>query len=147
MVWAEVYVTSRTPLLVVEKGAKINPDFYLEEVLSKKLSSWSREHSKNLIQLLHKFKKVQRWFCGNLPDFIDANKWPANSPDLNVLEYSAWTTLGEEACAKRNGSVDALKSSLKKVWKEFPQKTLRAAVESYPKRLKAVIRTKGGHID
>ncbi|KIH67820.1 hypothetical protein ANCDUO_01845 [Ancylostoma duodenale] len=95
----------------------------------------------------HKSKKVQRWCRENLTDFIDANEWPANSPDLNVMDYSVWAILEEKACAKQHGSVDALKISRKKAWEDIPQETLRAAVESYPKRLKAVIKAKGGHIE
>ncbi|KIH44434.1 hypothetical protein ANCDUO_25540, partial [Ancylostoma duodenale] len=102
---------------------------------------------KNSIQLLHKSKKVRRWCRENLPDFIDANEWPANYPDLNVMDYYVWSILEEKACAKRHGGVDALESSLKKVWEKIPQETLWAAVESYPKRLKAVIRVEGGHIE
>ncbi|KIH59283.1 hypothetical protein ANCDUO_10489 [Ancylostoma duodenale] len=59
-------------------------------------------------------------------------EWPANSPDLDVMEDSIWAILEGKACAKRHGSVDALKSSFKKAWEEIPQETLRAAVESYP---------------
>ncbi|KIH64197.1 hypothetical protein ANCDUO_05501 [Ancylostoma duodenale] len=73
MVWAEVSATGRSPLIFEEKGAEINTDFYLEEVLKKELSPRSREHFKNSIQLLNKFKKVQRWCRENLSDFIDVN--------------------------------------------------------------------------
>ncbi|EYC34218.1 hypothetical protein Y032_0001g309 [Ancylostoma ceylanicum] len=46
MVWAGMSATGRTPLIFVEKGAKINTVFYLEEVLKKELLPWSREHFK-----------------------------------------------------------------------------------------------------
>ncbi|KIH62421.1 hypothetical protein ANCDUO_07296 [Ancylostoma duodenale] len=68
-------------------------------------------------------------------------------PDLNVMDYFVWVILEEKACAKRYGNLDALKSSIKKAWEEIPQETLRAAVESYPKRLKAVIKAKGGYLE
>ncbi|KIH66567.1 hypothetical protein ANCDUO_03106 [Ancylostoma duodenale] len=72
---------------------------------------------------------------------------PANSPNLNVMDYSVKAILEEKVCAKRHGSVDALKSSLKKTWEEIPQETLWAAVEFYTKCLKAVIKAKGRHIE
>ncbi|KIH63782.1 hypothetical protein ANCDUO_05917 [Ancylostoma duodenale] len=154
MVWAGVSATGRTPLIFVEKGAKIIADFYLEEVLKKELLPWSHEHFKEGNWTFqqdgppaHKSKKVQKWCRENLPEFLDANDWPANSTDLNVMDYSIWAILEEKACAKQHGSVDALKISFKKALEEIPQETLRAAVESYPKRLKAVIKAKGGHIE
>ncbi|KIH46370.1 hypothetical protein ANCDUO_23579 [Ancylostoma duodenale] len=63
------------------------------------------------------------------------------------MDYSVWAILEEKACAKGYGSVNVLKFSLKKAWENIPQDQLRAAVESYPKRLKAVIKAKGGHIE
>ncbi|KIH64804.1 hypothetical protein ANCDUO_04881 [Ancylostoma duodenale] len=63
------------------------------------------------------------------------------------MDYSIWAILEEKACAKRYGSVNALKSSLKKMWEDIPQDRLRAAIESYPKRLKAKTKEKGGHIE
>ncbi|KIH56993.1 hypothetical protein ANCDUO_12823 [Ancylostoma duodenale] len=66
---------------------------------------------------------------------------------INTDFYTEEAILEEKACAKRYGSVDALKSPLKKTWEEIPQETLRAAVGFYTKCLKTVITAKGGHIE
>ncbi|KIH62751.1 hypothetical protein ANCDUO_06958, partial [Ancylostoma duodenale] len=71
---------------------------------------------------------AERWCRENLPDCLDANEWPANSPNLDFMEDSIWAILEEKACGKRHSSVDALKSSFKKAWEEIPQEMLRAAV-------------------
>ncbi|KIH54157.1 hypothetical protein ANCDUO_15698 [Ancylostoma duodenale] len=55
--------------------------------------------------------------------------------------------LEQKACREKHTSVHALKKSLEKAWNEIPQDHMRAAVESYPDRLKAVIRVRGGHIE
>ncbi|KIH45229.1 hypothetical protein ANCDUO_24734 [Ancylostoma duodenale] len=64
---------------------------------------------------------------------------------------TSWTTPSGPFWRRRlvpnDTAGEALKPSLGKEWEEMPQETLRAAVESYPKRLKAVIKAKGGHIE
>ena len=41
MVWAGVCATGRTPLVFVEKGAKINTDIYLNDIMMKEMLSWA----------------------------------------------------------------------------------------------------------
>ncbi|KAF2898539.1 hypothetical protein ILUMI_07635 [Ignelater luminosus] len=51
-------------------------------------------------------------------------------------------------CAqKKHASMDALKQSLKREWAKIPLEHIRAACESFPGRLKAIIHAKGGHIE
>ncbi|KIH45639.1 Kunitz/Bovine pancreatic trypsin inhibitor domain protein, partial [Ancylostoma duodenale] len=104
MVWAGVSATGRTLLIFVEKGAKINTEFHLEEVLKKELKGKGNWTSQQDGAPSHKSKKVQRWCRQNLLDFIYANEWLANSPDLNVMDYSVWAILEEKACAKRHST-------------------------------------------
>ncbi|WKY08788.1 hypothetical protein Q1695_001738 [Nippostrongylus brasiliensis] len=154
MVWAGVTPTGRTSLVFVEKSVKINTDVYREEILEKHVLPWSRSHfgeQKWTFQQdgapAHRARRTQDWCRANFPDFIPASEWPANSPDLNVMDFCVWSILEEKACAKSHASIEALKSSLKKAWEEIPQDVLRAAVDSYPDRLVAVVKNRGGHIE
>ncbi|CAJ0950349.1 unnamed protein product, partial [Mesorhabditis belari] len=81
----------------------------------------------------HKAKKTQEWCRNNLPDFIRANEWPANSPDLNVMDFCVWAILEQKACTTKHANVESLKKALKKAWAEIPQT--------------AVIKNKGAHIE
>ncbi|KIH47023.1 hypothetical protein ANCDUO_22920 [Ancylostoma duodenale] len=92
----------------------------------------------------HLTKSTQYWCLANLPD---ASESPANSCELNILDFSIWAMLEQKACHKRHTSVQASRRCLEKARNEIPQDHVRAAVEEYPKRLKAVIRAKGGHIE
>lgn len=154
MVWAGVSATGRTPLVFVEKGVKINAESYLEDILKKHLIPWAHSHygeAECTFQQdsapAHKAKRTQDWCRLHLPNFIAAEEWPANSPDLNVMDYRAWAILEEKACSTRHSSVESLKSSLKKAWDEIPQEVLQRAVDSYSGYLKAVVKAKGGHIE
>ena len=46
-----------------------------------------------------------------------------------------------------NDNVESLKASLRREWAKIPQKTLRTAVEAFPRRLKNLIQKKGGYIE
>ncbi|CAJ0928151.1 unnamed protein product, partial [Mesorhabditis belari] len=83
------------------------------------------------------------WCVANFPSVITKDEWPPNSPDLNVMDFSIWAILEANVCSL------TLKKSLtwKKGWKATPQDDIRAAVEAYPNRLRAVIKAKGGHIE
>ncbi|KAI6653924.1 hypothetical protein LOD99_3100 [Oopsacas minuta] len=69
------------------------------------------------------------------------------SPDLNPMDYSIWSILETKACAKAHTNVESLKVLLRREWAIIPQETLRAAVEAFPRRLKAVIEKRGGNRD
>ncbi|CAJ0933289.1 unnamed protein product, partial [Mesorhabditis belari] len=95
----------------------------------------------------HTKKTVQDWCVANFPSVITKDEWPPNSPDLNVMDFSIWTILEANVCSRKHTSLDSLKKSLTKGWKATPQDDIRAAVEAYPNRLRAVTKAKGGHIE
>ena len=95
----------------------------------------------------HTSKKTQAWCADNLPRFWTKNMWPPSSPDLNVMDFSIWSILESEACATVHQSVESLKASLSAAWDGMSQETVRAAVDSFPKRLRAVRKAKGGHFE
>ncbi|KIH58375.1 hypothetical protein ANCDUO_11419 [Ancylostoma duodenale] len=128
----------------------INKNVYLE-ILKNHVLLWATEHYENGHWILqqngaptHLAKSTQYWCLANLPN---ASEWPANLPELNVLDFSIWAMVEQKACQKKHTSVQALRKCLEKARNAIPQDHVRAAVETYPKPLKAVIRAKGGHIE
>ncbi|KAI6648714.1 hypothetical protein LOD99_7940 [Oopsacas minuta] len=95
----------------------------------------------------HTAKVNQQWLRNNIPDFISKEEWPPSSPDLNPMDFSLWSILETNACTTSHKSIKSLKTSLPREWAKIPQEKLRAAVESVPKRLRAVIKKKGGYIE
>uniref|UniRef100_A0A7I4XXU5 DDE_3 domain-containing protein n=1 Tax=Haemonchus contortus TaxID=6289 RepID=A0A7I4XXU5_HAECO len=94
----------------------------------------------------HKAKVVQAWCKSELPDFISAEEWPASSPDLNPLDHDLWSYLESKACATPHPNLDSLKAALIREWDEIDDVLLRPVVDAFPKRLRAVVRAKGGRI-
>lgn len=71
---------------------------------------------------------------------MDVVEWPAQSPDLNLIE-ALWmdmeTELGETW--GRVGDVETLQDVLRLVWEKIPKERLSSLVQSMPARLQAVI--------
>ncbi|KAK6056299.1 hypothetical protein COOONC_06193 [Cooperia oncophora] len=94
----------------------------------------------------HKAKVVQAWCKSELPDFISAEEWPASSPDLNPLDYNLWSYLESKACATPQ-PIGFSEGRLIREWDEIDDALLRPVIDAFPKRLRAVVRAKGGRIE
>ena len=154
MIWAGISANGRrTPLIFVPPGVKINISYreLILEPIVKELSMTMFSGGYLLFQQdgapAHTSKVTQAWLSTNIPDFIVKQEWPPSSPDLNPMDYSIWSILESKACARSHSNIKSLKESLEKECARIPQETLRAAVEAFPSRLKAVIQKKGGYIE
>jgi len=38
----------------------------------------------------HTARLSQEWIAASCPEFINKDKWPPNSPNLNPLDYHVW---------------------------------------------------------
>jgi transposase len=71
-------------------------------------------------------------------------EWPGNSPDLNPIE-NLWAIMGSKINDKKPSSKRELHSSLENVWyNEISDDYLKNLIESMPRRIKAVLKNKGG---
>ncbi|KAI6646946.1 hypothetical protein LOD99_9040 [Oopsacas minuta] len=93
----------------------------------------------------HTANITRKWLHENISGFLSKEEWPPSSPDLNPMDFSIWAILETKACAKSHNNLDSLKRSLVKEWEKIPQEVLRAAVESFPTRLRSVVKNKGGY--
>ncbi|KAI6661917.1 hypothetical protein LOD99_9687 [Oopsacas minuta] len=154
MVWAGVSADSRTNLIFVPQGVKIDSQTYRELVLEPEIASAGEKLFQNHPWTYqqdsapaHASKVSQSWFREQNIDFISKDEWPPSSPDLNPLDYSVWANLESRACAKSHKSLESLKVSLLSEWQKIPQEELRKAVHQFRSRLTSVIHKKGGYIE
>ena len=72
--------------------------------------------------------------------------WPAQSPDLNPIEY-LWKSVKEMVSKKqpRPTSLQMLERYVQEAWKGISPEEYRALVESMPHRVQAVIDAQGGN--
>ena len=154
MVWAAVTKTGRSPLLFVPTAVKLNSEQYVSDILESCLLPWAKQHFKDKPWTLqqdsapsHSSKFTQSWILRKILSFISKEDWPAQSLDLNPLDYSIWSILEKRVCFTPHQTLESLKAKLMKEWDAIPQKMLRAACDSFPDRLKAVVKNKGSYIE
>ena len=69
--------------------------------------------------------------------------WPPNSPDLNPIEH-IWGIL-KVRMAKKKGHKSLSFEMVEREWQSIAAKEVKKLVESMPRRLRAVIRARGGN--
>jgi len=67
-------------------------------------------------------KLAQDWIATNGSEFIDKGEWPANSPDLNPLDYHVWGAMLEcyKSFQPKPKNIDELKKVLQSIWDQLP---------------------------
>ena len=64
----------------------------------------------------HRASETVHLLTHETPDFITPALWPANSPDLNPVDYQIWGKLQERVYCSQIRDVDQLKLRLIRVW-------------------------------
>jgi len=77
-----------------------------------------------------------------MPDFIPPSLWLPNSPDLNPVEYTAWSVLQERVYRENIRTVEELQQRITQ-----QSKSLDNAVKQWRKHLCACVVANGGHFE
>lgn len=154
MVFGAISKKGKFTLHFVEPGKTVTGKYYKEEILEKLVkveadamfgdNKWTfqqdsaRAHTANI---------VQDYCKEEFPDFIGKDEWPPGSCDLNPLDYCVWGFLEARVNAKRHTSLESMRKAIKQEWDNLPMKMVRAAIDSWLKRLRACIAAKGGRFE
>ena len=71
------------------------------------------------------------------PDFIGPDVWPANSPNLNPVDYRIWGLIQERVYQTAIRDINDLKQRLTCVWDELKKSVVDKAIEQWWPRLRA----------
>jgi len=126
MVWLGVCSKGLTPLVIFDEGT-LDHERYIKEVLpvAKKYgdevfgSDWTYQQDGAKPHVHH---LSQQWCNDHLPNFIDKDHWPPNSPDLNPLDYCIWDEFVKQInwnkVKSKKTLIDELKRGVKKIRSE-----------------------------
>lgn len=154
MVSLGVSMLGKTSLVFVQPKAKVNADYYVNNILHRLLPDMrnlannghfifqqdgARAHTANTtIQFLNE----------NVPELISPDFWPPNSPDLNPVDYFIWERLSQMVYSEQGfQTIDELKRVLVNSWENLSQIEIDNSMKEFRKRLKKVIRVNGGHFE
>ncbi len=87
----------------------------------------------------HTAKASKSWFNDHGVSVLD---WPANSPDLNLIE-NLWGIVKRKMRDTRPNNADELKAAIKETWASIPPQQCHKLITSMPRRIEAVIKAKG----
>ena len=87
----------------------------------------------------HRSKISTAWKCSNGITTLD---WPSQSPDLNPIE-NVWAFMKHKLKKNPVDSVDSLVRRLRSIWNSLSKDYAKNLVNSMPKRLEAVVLSKG----
>lgn len=90
----------------------------------------------------HKSQAVMRWFKENKVPLLE---WPPQSPDLSPIE-NLWRILKENIRRHKVSSKTDLKKIILQEWQLILPDICKKLISTMPKRVKAVIKAKGGAI-
>lgn len=145
MYWA--CFTSQGVSNLIECKGRIDGKAY-KETLEKGLLPFHRQLRRARYTFLHDGAPPHR--PKFIRDFISHNrmlliKWPANSPDLNLIE-NLWSVLEQRVWERNPKTMVELKQYSEEEWKNIPVSVLKNLVNSMKIRIRTVIYLKGATI-
>ncbi len=92
----------------------------------------------------YKAQIISDWFLEHDNEFT-LLKWPPQSPDLNPIEH-LWDVVEREICIMdvQPTNLQRLRDAIMSIWTKISEKCVQHLVESMPRKIKAVLKAKGG---
>jgi len=146
MVWASFSGRGRGGIWFMPKNTTINGAVYLD-ILKDKLTPHMTILGSTEFQHdgapCHRAALVTRWLADQHISVL--GPWPGSSPDLNPIE-NMWILMKEKWHKQKPTSEAELIKTIKKVWvQNISPEYCERLVRSMPRRIKAVLSSKGHH--
>ena len=90
----------------------------------------------------HTSKLIKNFFINKNIPVLD---WPSQSPDLNPIEH-IWVHMKTQIRGKIFNNKEELKKDMARVWNNIPKELIVKLINSVPKRVMEVVKSKGGYI-
>ena len=115
MVSAGISKLGKTSLYLIERGVKVDSEYYCQSLLSQMIPEMTAlSGNGNFIfqqdgARSHTSKYTLSYMEKNLPpndELLSPDHWPPHSPDLNPMDYCIWSSLAAKIFQVRKCSVD-----------------------------------------
>ena len=154
---AGVCSRGKTKLRFVEPGAKIDSQYYIDNVLNPIFTEdIPRLFPGELIEQAvfhhdsapaHASKVTQDWLKSQSVRFIPKEDWMGNSPDMAPMDYCVNGIFKWELFDHAPSTVKGLKRIMTSVWNSLDQDVIKRALRSWPDRVKLMLKKSGGHVE
>ena len=141
MVWTAMTADVRSSLVFINRGFKINAQYYRKNILEGALKPLARKHFGHRPCTFqqdsapsHSVRTTQEWLKHEISRFISTAQWPPKSPNVNPLDYCDCAYCGileSKVGTKKYQSVDHLKKKLLRQWDKIPQSHFRATCDGF----------------
>ena len=146
MVWACISYEGPRKLIIVDGNMD---KFKYVRILSENLTELIKEFTKKDDLMFqqdnapaHKAKFTMRFFKENKINLLE---WPAQSPDLNIIE-NLWAYMKFELRKFKIKTKNELIKTVTDIWQKIPLSYIRGLYDSIPRRVESVLRSKGAAI-
>ena len=78
---------------------------------------------------------------------IAPKEWPANSPDLNPMDYTIWGNMVEKVYARPVRTLGALEARIRRAWYGLDQEYIRNSIGQWEGRLNKCIDVSGSYFE
>jgi hypothetical protein len=151
MVWLGASKNGLTAPLIFEPGETLTHKNYIEVVLPHAQAEGQRLLGDDFIYQQdnarpHTHKDSLAWIKNHFTRFIDENRWPPNSPDLNILDYYVWDAIGCNMHWNKVKDYGSLIDEIKKGISRVPKNELVRSIENWSSRILSILKTKGAYI-
>jgi hypothetical protein len=154
MVSVAVSKMGKSQIVFIEPGAKINSEYYCQEVLAHGLLLDIRQRCGHYNWTLqqdgapsHRAAKTVEFLRAEGVNFIEPDLWPPNSPDLNPVDYAIWGALEERVYIHKPRNIEELRQAIIEEWGKLSQRIIIRSIDQWRIRLIKVVELNGGHIE
>ena len=150
MVWLAVCASGVSKVVFLESGT-VNQDKYITDVLpvARRFGNgqlgndwWFQQDGARA----HTAARTQNWCKENLPNFIEKDRWPANSPDLNPLDYSIWNEIVQGMNWDRVECKESLKAQIVLSVKKIRPQVVLDSCSSFYTRIRRLAVSDGRYL-
>ena len=156
MVWAGVSFYGKTSLRFINKGVKVNSDYYINSVLktflNKDVPRLFNGHENDMVfhqdsASSHTSKKTIEFLKKRKVSYITPSEWMPKSPDCAPMDYGIWGILKRRLQKRKIYTLSGLKRAVKDEWKKLEQSYINKTLSSWAKRCRMVYYCHGSQIE